>query len=147
MKFAHSITSVALLLALAACTQSTSENSDTIGSDIVKAEGVSGNILLEGDTTDVSFPFTGVVEIRDVSLADGPSTTLASQTITVTGPGPIPFEISVEAIQENASYTVYAHLDTDADETVSEGDFITMESFPVLTFGHGTTVDVTAKRY
>jgi uncharacterized lipoprotein YbaY len=107
---------------------------------------VSGNVLLSGGTTNVSFPFAGVVRVVDVSFADAPSKTIASQTIDVTGPGPIPFAVPVSGIRANASYSVEVHLDTDNNGTVSKGDFITMESFPVLTFGHGSVLDVTAER-
>ena len=107
---------------------------------------VSGNVLLAGDTSAVTFPLSGVVRVVDVTYADGPSTTIATQTISVTGPGPIPFSIPVSNIDAKASYSVQVHLDADADGAVSEGDYLTVESFPVLTFGYGSVIDVTARR-
>ena len=89
---------------------------------------------------------TNALRVLDVTLADAPSKTIAEQTISVTGPGPIPFAIDVSNIEMNASYTVQVHIDVDADRTVSDGDFLTVESYPVLTHGHGSVVEVTARR-
>jgi hypothetical protein len=43
----------------------------------------------------------------------------------------IPFEIIVDIIPVRAYYTIWVHVDVDADGQVSIGDYITMESFPV----------------
>jgi uncharacterized lipoprotein YbaY len=108
---------------------------------------VSGRVLLSGETADLTFPFAGVVEVLDVTYADAPSTTVGSRPIMVAGPAPIPFEMDVADIDPRRSYAVSVHLDSDGDASISKGDFITMESFPVLTNGHGSHLDVTARRY
>jgi hypothetical protein len=41
-----------------------------------------------------------------------------------------------------ARYQVRVHVDVDKDGKVSRGDYITTESYPVLTFGHPSRVRV-----
>lgn len=81
-----------------------------------------------------------------MSLADAPAKTVGKQTITVNGPQPIAFSIAIPNVDAKASYSVRVHLDTDGNGSVSSGDFITQESFPVLN-GNPSTLDVTAKRF
>lgn len=110
------------------------------------ASKVSGNVLLSGNTVGAAYPFPGVVRVLDVTFADGPSTVVGSQSIQVTGPGPLPFEVAVTGVDPTSHYVVEAHLDTDGSGAVSDGDFLTTESFPVLTHGYGSVIDVTATR-
>ena len=82
-----------------------------------------------------------------MSEEDGPAKTVGTRSITVSGPDPIPFAVTVAAVDPRARYIVRVHLDADGDRQVSKGDFLTMESVPVLTGGHGSVVDVTARRF
>jgi hypothetical protein len=72
-----------------------------------------------------------VVEVRDTSLADAPAVTLErrrtaaparARSVTVT--------FSMETIPDGT--TAWAHLDADRDGRVSPGDYITVQSYPVL---------------
>ena len=43
---------------------------------------------------------------------------------------------------ERARYAVRVHVDIDGDGQVSRGDYLNMESYPVLTYGHPSRVTV-----
>ena len=49
-----------------------------------------------------------------------------------------PFRLTVPGLDERASYAVRAHVDRRGDGEIRVGDYITMQSYPVLTFGHPT---------
>ncbi len=77
-----------------------------------------------------------IVEVRDTSLADVPST-LVKKVVAV-----VPSEVAAGGIQvrmELASVpdgaTVWAHVDADRDGRVSRGDWLTVESYPVARTG------------
>jgi uncharacterized lipoprotein YbaY len=110
------------------------------------ASKVSGRVLLEGSVTAAELPLSGFVDLLDVTQADGPSVRVGRQAITVAGLEPVAFEVTPPSVDPRASYVVAVHLDADVDGRVSKGDFLTTEAFPVLTNGHGTVVDVTARR-
>jgi len=46
------------------------------------------------------------------------------------------FRLTAAKVDERASYAVRAHVDLNGNREVDIGDSITMESYPVLTFGH-----------
>jgi uncharacterized lipoprotein YbaY len=46
------------------------------------------------------------------------------------------FAINGDPPDPRASYSVRVHIDLDGDGEVSSGDFISMQSYPVITFGH-----------
>lgn len=54
--------------------------------------------------------------------------------------------LSIEELDPGASYGVQVHIDVDGDGEMSTGDFITMESYPVLTFGYPNRVAVVVRR-
>ena len=53
--------------------------------------------------------------------------------------------LEIEEHDPAASYGVRVHIDVDGDGEVSTGDFITMESYPVLTFGYPSRVAVVVR--
>ncbi len=86
-----------------------------------------------------------VVKIRldDVTLAGARAKTLArveseSVSAEVGQECRVTFAIDVDDndIDPRARYVVAAHADLDADGEVSRGDYITMQSYPVLTRGY-----------
>ena len=86
----------------------------------------------------------GVVELLDVTQVDAPSITVARAAVSAKGDAPREYRIQVTAsIVQNRTYVVRAHIDTDGNAAVSKGDLVTTESYPVLTGGHGGSVDVT----
>ena len=92
-----------------------------------------------------------VVQIRldDVTVTDARAKTLARAEA-----GPcsakagedcrLPFAIEVNDadIDPRARYVIAAHADLDGDGEVSRGDYVTMQSYPVLTRGYPTNVDL-----
>lgn len=98
-------------------------------------------IRFEGDTRPpVGAPI--YVEVRDTSLIDAPSKTMASVTGEVQGRlgswlGTV--EIDVPKIPDQN--TVWAHIDVDRDKRVSRGDFVTTTSYPIR-FGMSTGLTI-----
>jgi len=60
----------------------------------------------------------------------------------------VPFKIKVPAdrIEPNHSYSVRAHIDVSGSGEVEKGDFITTQSYPVLTRGYGNDVRLSVQR-
>jgi len=86
------------------------------------------------------------VRLLDVSFQDAPARIIAEQALEVpSGAGPVPFELHAAEVDERATYVVSAHADLDADGAYSLGDFVTTESYPVLTFGRSGRVDIVLK--
>ena len=80
------------------------------------------------------------IRLLDVSNADAASAVVAEQIVPdvrcVAGSTTtLPFALRAPNIDRQAHYTISAHCDLDADGVISVGDLITMQSYPVLTFG------------
>ena len=56
------------------------------------------------------------------------------------------FAIAGNPPDPRASYAVRAHIDIDGDGAVSKGDFISMQSYPVITFGHPREVSILVRQ-
>jgi uncharacterized lipoprotein YbaY len=87
------------------------------------------------------------VTLLDVTRADAPARTVAEQAVAnVTHPGgegqPVVFTLRLQQRDPRARYVVRAHVDVNGDGRVSRGDYISAESYPVLTFGHSNRVVV-----
>jgi uncharacterized lipoprotein YbaY len=94
---------------------------------------------------------TVLIRLEDTSLADAPAKLIAQQVVThipeeIVERGKLPFALWGDIPDERATYTIYVLIDTDGDGKVSRGDYITMESYPVLTFGHPNYVAVRVHR-
>jgi hypothetical protein len=106
---------------------------------------LTGEIVFAGDR-----PFADAsarVTLEDVSRVDAASSTIAEQVIAgvsfdPTVGGAIPFALSAEIPDEGGSYVVRVHVDVDGDGQVSPGDYLSMESFPVLTHGKPDRITV-----
>jgi uncharacterized lipoprotein YbaY len=84
-----------------------------------------------------------IVEIRDTSYADAPSTRLHRAEKAVAKKGKtssIAVPIKLTSVPDGA--TVWAHVDVDGDGRVSKGDYVTMQSYPVTTSSPKTTIHV-----
>jgi uncharacterized lipoprotein YbaY len=87
--------------------------------------------------------------VNDVTRADARAKTMARAEA-----GPcsaeagedyrIPFTIEVDdgEIDPGARYVLAAHADLDADGEVSQGDYVTIQSYPVLTRGYPVHADL-----
>jgi uncharacterized lipoprotein YbaY len=56
------------------------------------------------------------------------------------------FAMAGKALDPRASYSVRVHIDIDGDGKVSQGDFISTQSYPVITFGHPRKVSILVRQ-
>ena len=56
------------------------------------------------------------------------------------------FAIAGDPPDARASYAVRVHIDIDGDGEVSKGDFISMQSYPVITFGHPRELSILVRQ-
>jgi uncharacterized lipoprotein YbaY len=97
-------------------------------------------VVLDKDARSFSSA-TLFVRVDDVTLADTTSTPLAHTSITGVShrrgsATSWTVELDGDTPHPQHRYSIWAHLDIDGDEQVSHGDYITMESYPVLTLGY-----------
>lgn len=112
---------------------------------------VNGEIVFGEDAS----PFTGatlIVSLIDTTLADAPSTTIATEVVREVsfggsgGGDAISFELRAVAPDARASYSVRAHLDLDADGRLSRGDYVNVQNYPVRPGPLPTHVSVKVRR-
>ena len=93
-------------------------------------------------------PFSGAVvtvRLTDVSMADAPAGPIAEQVIrdvSFDEKTRIPFRLQGSANSDRGRYTVSAHVSLNGSRDIQQGDYITMQSYPVLTFGAPDRVTV-----
>jgi uncharacterized lipoprotein YbaY len=107
---------------------------------------VSGEIVF-GTGEEAFSEATATVRLEDTSRADAPSRLVAGQVIRHVAYRPgqevrLPFALYGPAPDERVRYTVSAHLDVAGNGRLSRGDYINVQSYPVLTFGHPREVTV-----
>ena len=107
---------------------------------------VKGKITFEKETP----PFTGAtlyVRLENVTDADIASQVVADYVQQNVAFDPntdreLLFSIAGDAPDSRVSYAVRVHIDIDGDGAVSRGDLISMQSYPVITFGHPKEVSI-----
>ncbi|MET7620343.1 YbaY family lipoprotein [Streptomyces sp. NPDC005408] len=75
-----------------------------------------------------------LVEVRDVSRADAPSTVVGAQVqsdIELAPGGRVPFTVEVPDLDPTASYGLRVHVDLSGTGTVEAGDLISTQATPV----------------
>ncbi len=90
---------------------------------------------------------TAFIRVEDVSRADASSTVVAEQVLrdlTTSGSAApeLTFEIPVPEVDERVHYAVSVHVDRDRSGTITNGDLLSVQSHPVLTWGHPSWADV-----
>jgi uncharacterized lipoprotein YbaY len=90
------------------------------------------------------------VYLEDVSLQDAPSKIVARQVIsnishTRGTSSCLEFALSGELPEARAHYSVRAHVSLHGQEEIQLGDLITMQSYPVITFGNPNFVSVNVR--
>jgi uncharacterized lipoprotein YbaY len=123
----------------------------TLSSKIMSSE-----FSVQGDITFVetgrSFSTaTAYVRLEDITEADLASKIVAEQVIRSLshqqgGTEKILFNLQSQIFNGKADYIVSVHIDVDNDGQISEGDYINMESYPVLVVGHSSQVSVCVKQ-
>jgi len=111
---------------------------------------VSGEIVF-GEGNEAFSGATAYVRLEDVSRADAPSDVVAEQVIRQVKyqpgqTGRLAFDLRGSTHHEHARYIVSAHVDVDGDGQVSRGDYVTMQSYPVLTQGYPRLVSVQLRK-
>src|SRR4051812_43817586 len=91
-----------------------------------------------------------IVRLLDPSQTEGPAALVAEQTIRdvpaeAQARRRLPFALDGPAPDPHAHYTVSVHVDYNGDGRVRIGDWLTVESYPVLTFGWPDHVTVHLK--
>jgi len=114
---------------------------------------VTGQVKFEQDPPQFSKAIL-TVKLADVSLADVSSQVIAihTQSVGADDINALAFELSPDAdnveINAKATYTVSAHLSlhpNDNPTEIRQGDYLTTQSYPVLTQGNPTNLDVEVK--
>ncbi|MEP7291522.1 MAG: YbaY family lipoprotein [Chloroflexota bacterium] len=87
------------------------------------------------------------VHLLDTSLADAPATIVSSQVIenlarVMDKERKIKFALSGQIEDFKANYSVSVHIDVDNDGQISLGDYVNVQSYPVITFGYPKQVEV-----
>ena len=111
---------------------------------------VKGKITFE----EAAPPFTGAtmyVRLENITAADIASEAVADYVKRDVAFDPktsseLPFAITCNPPDPRASYAVKVHIDVDRDGEVSQGDFISMQSYPVITFGHPREVSILVRQ-
>lgn len=101
---------------------------------------VKGEIRFEGEVPSFSGA-TMYVYLENITVADMVSEMVAKYVEQDVAFGPkaakvLSFSIAGKDPDTRASYVVRVHIDIDGDGQVSQGDFISTQSYPVITFGH-----------
>jgi hypothetical protein len=116
--------------------------------DIVQL--VKGKVMFEEE----ALPFTGAtmyVHLENITAADIASEVVADYVERDIAFDPkntrdLFFTIAGKAPDPRASYAVRVHIDVDGDGEVSRGDFISMQSYPVITFGYPSEVSILVRQ-
>jgi uncharacterized lipoprotein YbaY len=87
------------------------------------------------------------IRLEQSSLADMPSQKVSEQIISDLPPKlaagqTIPFVVHGPQVNLRERYTLSVHVDLKGDGLVQVGDYINMQSYPVLTFGYPDKVVV-----
>jgi uncharacterized lipoprotein YbaY len=90
------------------------------------------------------------IRLEDVSLQDAPSKLIVEQVIRNvsydnTDHQKIEFVVYGNIVDIRARYSISVHVDVDNDDRIGKGDFITMQSYPVLTQGYPDNLLVNVK--
>jgi uncharacterized lipoprotein YbaY len=91
------------------------------------------------------------VRLLNTSLADAPSAAVAEQVIdniasSLSKNEKVVFRLEPDSIDERDTYIVSVLVDVDGDGKISKGDYISMQSYPVLTFGSPSEVTIEVKQ-
>jgi hypothetical protein len=88
------------------------------------------------------------VWLEDVSFVDRAAGRIVEiqQPIPASHGGTVQITLCIPEVDKTRRYAVRAHLEMQQTGGVCRGDFISDQSYPVLTFGHASTVVVTLQQ-
>lgn len=107
---------------------------------------VSGEIRFEAAAQSFSGA-TAYVHLEDVSRADAASRVVVEQVIhnvshQAGNEDKLEVKLYGQIPNDKVSYSISVHVDLDGDGQVGRGDYISMQNYPVLTFGYPNQVSV-----
>jgi uncharacterized lipoprotein YbaY len=110
---------------------------------------VKGEIILSQELSSFSGA-TANVYLEDVTFIDASSSYISKQVIPNINHqigiiNRVEFALNVNFYDENAKYIITVHVSINGSQEIQRGDFITMESYRVLTFGYPHQVSVYVK--
>ena len=110
---------------------------------------VSGTVLLSEAAPEAPGAVARIF-VEEVSRADAAATIVArleipGAVLRAAG-GTLPFSLAVERIDPAKRYAVRIHIDADGDGRIGAGDHVSTESYPVITQGADTHVEVRVGR-
>jgi uncharacterized lipoprotein YbaY len=101
-----------------------------------RARTVSGTIQFE-DVRQPAQDVTVYVRVEETSRLDAPAARIAEVVLrgvhVFPGSLPIPFTMRDVFSAPSGRYVVRVHADVDGDGQVTRGDYVSMQSYPVLT--------------
>lgn len=101
---------------------------------VISFRNATMHVYLENvSVVDASSEIVGYYERKNVNFPNDKFKTLS-------------FEITGRDLDERENYAIRAHIDIDRDGNVSKGDFITMQSYPVVTFGHPRQISILVRQ-
>lgn len=112
---------------------------------------ITGEVRFEPDASPFS-DATVRVNLEDVSVADAGSRVIAQMVlpnISRRAPAMTPIRFTLRpptALSQTRTYVVRAHVDLNGNNAIDEGDFITMQRFPVHVGPGPVHVAVTVRR-
>lgn len=107
---------------------------------------VTGEITFQGETS----TFSGAVlrvRLENTGMMDAPAEIVSEQvTENVSSGDPLSFQLRGELPDERSQYNVRAHISMDGSADIQKGDYVSKQSYPVLTHGNPNHVQVQVSR-
>ncbi|MDH4183755.1 MAG: hypothetical protein OEV92_06010 [Nitrospinota bacterium] len=107
-------------------------------------------VRIDGAPLKLDKPATLLVEAMDVSLVDAPSVTLSRSKIFVTSVQgeeiaaitlPLP-----DDVDSSADVNIWCHLSLSGQDRIQQGDYLSMEAYPVPMTDATVSITVTLRR-
>lgn len=111
-----------------------------------KATTLSGKIVFEANSN--AFDDAAIhIRVEDVTRADAAAVLVAEKVLQpVSRPAgstrDLEFQMPVHLPDQSARYSVRVHVDVDRNGQITQGDFISTQSYPVLTRGQPDSVEI-----
>jgi hypothetical protein len=110
-----------------------------------RASTISGTIQFEG-LCQPAQDVTVYVRVEEVGRLDAPASRIAEVVLrgvhVFPGSPPIPFTIRDVFPDPSGRYVVRVHADVDGDGQVTRGDYVSVQSYPVLTGAEADSVAI-----
>src|SRR5215468_10862767 len=105
---------------------------------------VTGNIVLPANAPTVNADQI-LIEVRDISLADAPSTVIAHERlddVALKPNGQVRFKIPVPEVESNRRLSLRVHVNLDGSGRTNSGDLLTTASHPIPNTGTPAPLEV-----